>query len=117
MSFLHHYVSPVCPRCAPGVPPVCPRCPPDVSPVCPLCVPHVSPVCQETLKVSGPSLLSSVPTSLKTGNNGADPDLLRHDHITKMWVGFKPTGQSEMLLSETMKRVLEVIWSVFTLAC
>ena len=58
----------------------------------------------------------SVPTSLKTGNNGADPDL-RHDDITKMWAGFKPTGQSETLLSETMRRVQEVIWSVFPLAC
>ena len=44
-------------------------------------------------------------------------DLLRHDHITKMWAGFTPTGQSETLLSETMRSVLEVIWSVFTLAC
>ena len=66
--------------CVPGVSPVCPWCVPGVSPVCPWCVPGVSPVCSGVSPVCPrcvgeltqrqkikPSLFSSVPTSLKTG--------------------------------------------------
>ena len=106
--------------CVPGVCPVCVRCVSGVCPVCVRCVSGVCPVCQGTHNVSGNKPLSLF---LRThiSKNGGTTELIqiciRYDVISEMWAGFTPTGLSETLLSETMRHVLEVIWSVFTLAC
>ena len=80
---------------------------------------YVSPVCQETHKVSENITLFIFLRTHVSKNEGTTELIqicVRYDVISEMWAGFKPTGLSEMLLSETMRRGLDVIWSLFTLA-
>jgi len=75
---------------------------------------NVSTVCQGTQKVSEKKTLSlflRTQISKTQDKTGMIKICCQYDVISEMWAGFTPTA-----LSETMCDVLEVIWSLFTLA-